>query len=56
MHIELTEMLRCPEEHREEFLVLSTSEMSGRMVYAGVVGCPVCQREYDIAAGKVYFT
>lgn len=56
MHIELTEMLRCPEEHREEFLVLSTSEMSGRTVYAGVVGCPVCQREYDIAAGKVYFT
>ena len=25
MHIELIEMLRCPEEHREEFLVLSTS-------------------------------
>jgi uncharacterized protein YbaR (Trm112 family) len=56
MHIELTEMLRCPEEHREEFLVLSTSEMSGRMVYSGVVGCPVCQREYDIVAGKVFFS
>jgi uncharacterized protein YbaR (Trm112 family) len=55
MHIELTEMLRCPEEHAEEFLVLSTSEMSGRMVYMGVVGCPVCQREYEIVAGKVYF-
>jgi len=55
MHIELTEMLRCPEEHAEEFLVLSTSEMSGRMVYSGVVGCPVCQREYEIVAGKVYF-
>jgi uncharacterized protein YbaR (Trm112 family) len=55
MHIELTEMLRCPEDHREEFLVLSTSEMSGRMVYSGVVGCPVCQREYEIVAGKVFF-
>ncbi len=55
MHIELTEMLRCPEPHREEFLVLSTGEMSGRMVRAGVVGCPVCQREYKIADGIVYF-
>src|SRR6266571_8311126 len=55
MHIELTEMLRCPEPHRDEFLVLSTGEMSGRMVRAGVVGCPVCQREYKIADGIVYF-
>ncbi len=56
MHIELTEMLRCPEAHREEFLVLSTGEMSGRMVRAGIVGCPVCQREYEIAEGIVYFS
>ena len=48
-------MLRCPEPHREEFLVLSTGEMLGRMVRAGVVGCPVCQKEYEIAAGVVYF-
>ncbi len=56
MHIELTEMLRCPEAHREEFLVLSTGEMSGRMVRAGVVGCPVCQREYEIVDGIVHFS
>jgi uncharacterized protein YbaR (Trm112 family) len=56
LHIELTEMLRCPEPHREEFLVLSTGEMSGRMVRAGIVGCPVCQREYEIADGVVYFS
>ena len=55
MHIELTEMLRCPESHREEFLVLSTGEMSGRMVRAGIVGCPVCQKEYEIVEGIVYF-
>jgi len=55
MHIELTEMLRCPEPHREEFLVLSMGEMSGRMVRAGIVGCPVCQREYEIVEGIVYF-
>ena len=56
MHIELTEMLRCPEEHREEFLVLSTSEMNGRMVWMGLVGCPVCHRTFEIIDGIVDFT
>lgn len=56
MHIELTEMLRCPEDHREEFLVLSTSEMNGRMVNLGLVGCPVCRREFEIIDGIVDFT
>ena len=55
MHIELTEMLRCPEPHREEYLVLSTGEMSGRMVRRGLVGCPVCHREYAIVDGVVHF-
>jgi uncharacterized protein YbaR (Trm112 family) len=56
MHIELTEMLRCPEDHREEFLVLSTSEMNGRMVWMGLVGCPVCHRDFEIIDGIVDFT
>jgi len=56
MHIELIEHLRCPEEHREEFLVLSTSEMNGRMVSLGVVGCPVCHRDFEIVDGIVDFT
>lgn len=55
MHIELTEMLRCPEPHREGSLVLSTGEMSGRMVRFGVVGCPVCHREYEVVEGIVHF-
>lgn len=55
MHIELTEMLRCPEGHREEFLVLSTGEMSGRMVLSGLVGCPVCHKEYPLTAGILDF-
>lgn len=55
MHIELTEMLRCPEPHREEFLVLSTGEMSGRMVLSGLVGCPVCHQEYPMVRGVVDF-
>lgn len=55
MHIELTEMLRCPQAHREEFLVLSTGEMSGRMVLSGLVGCPVCHQEYHVVEGVVEF-
>jgi len=55
MHIELTEMLRCPEPHREEMLVLSTGEVRHRMVRSGLLGCPVCHKEYPIARGIVNF-
>lgn len=56
MHIELTEMLRCPEPHEETVLVLSTGEVAGRMVRSGIVGCPVCRREHPIVRGVVDFT
>ena len=55
MHIELTEMLRCPQVHREEMLVLSTGEVRDRMVRSGLIGCPVCHNEYPIARGVVNF-
>ena len=55
MHIELTELLRCPESHREEFLVLSTGEVRHRMVRAGLIGCPVCHKEFPILRGIVNF-
>jgi uncharacterized protein YbaR (Trm112 family) len=56
MHIELTEMLRCPEPHREDTMVLATGEMVGRMVRSGLVGCSVCRKEYPITNGIVDFT
>ena len=56
MHIELTEMLRCPETHEEAFLVMSTGEMVGRMVRSGILGCPVCRKEYPIVKGVVNFS
>ena len=56
MHIELTEMLRCPERHPEGVLVLSTGAMRGRMVHSGVLGCSVCGREYSIVRGVVNFS
>jgi uncharacterized protein YbaR (Trm112 family) len=55
VHIELTEMLRCPEPHGEAFLVMSTGEMLGRMVRSGILGCPICRREFPIVKGVVNF-
>lgn len=56
MHIDLTEMLRCPEAHREGFLVMSTGEMRGRMVRSGLLACPACGKEYPILKGIVNFS
>jgi uncharacterized protein YbaR (Trm112 family) len=56
VHIELTEMLRCPESHGEAFLVMSTGEMLGRMVRSGILGCPNCRREFPIVKGVVDFS
>ena len=56
MHIELTEMLRCPERHAEGYLVMSTGEMLGRMVRSGMLGCPVCGKEYPILRGVAHFS
>ena len=56
MHIELTEMLRCPERHEEGFLVMSTGEMLGRMVRSGMLGCPLCGKEYPIVKGVPHFS
>jgi hypothetical protein len=55
VHIELTEMLRCPEPHADGFMVLATGEMLGRMVRSGIAGCSVCHREYVIKDGVVDF-
>jgi len=56
VHIELTEMLRCPEPHEEGFLVMSTGEMRGRMVRSGMLGCPACGKEYPIVKGVAHFS
>jgi uncharacterized protein YbaR (Trm112 family) len=55
MFIELTDHLRCPAEHDESFLVLIPDRTSGRAVTEGILGCPVCQREYRIVDGVVQF-
>jgi hypothetical protein len=55
VHIELTEMLRCPEPHADGYVVLATGEMQGRMVRSGIAGCSICHREYVIKDGIVDF-
>jgi hypothetical protein len=42
MFIELTDHLRCPAAHPEQFLVLLPSRMEGRRVLTGELGCPLC--------------
>src|SRR5216110_73604 len=49
-------MLRCPQRNEEGFLVLSTGEMRGRMVRSGMLGCPVCGKEYPIVRGVAHFS
>jgi hypothetical protein len=55
MFIELTDHLRCPAEHDESFLVLIPDVTRGRSVAAGLLGCPICHREYRITDGLVDF-
>lgn len=51
MFIELADHLRCPAEHPEQFLVLLPGRIEDRSVRHGVLGCPVCGREFRIDDG-----
>ena len=55
MFIELVDVLRCPEPHEESWLVLSASRMADRHVIEGELGCPICQRHYQIRGGLALF-
>jgi len=51
MFIELTDHLRCPNDHDESFLVLLPDQMEGRSVRTGHLGCPVCGRTFQLVDG-----
>ncbi|HUQ19815.1 MAG TPA: hypothetical protein VM099_09405 [Gemmatimonadaceae bacterium] len=55
MHIELIDLLRCPEPHEETWLVAAFSRMEGRVVHEAKLGCPVCRREYPVRDGVATF-
>lgn len=51
MFIELTDHLRCPADHPEQYLVLLPDRIVERSVIAGSLGCPVCGRTWVVAEG-----
>jgi uncharacterized protein YbaR (Trm112 family) len=55
MFIEMIDLLRCPRDHEETWLVASFTEMDGRFVIEGKLGCPVCSASYDIIDGVAIF-
>jgi uncharacterized protein YbaR (Trm112 family) len=55
MHVELTDLFRCPVPHRESWLVAAADRTESRVVLDGVLGCPECGAEYAIRNGVAYF-
>lgn len=53
MFIELTDHLRCPVEHEEQYLVLLPDRIEDRSVREGRLGCPVCGRTFVLDEGMV---
>lgn len=55
MHIELIDLLRCPQAHEDSQLVAALYRLDGRIVIEGKLGCPVCGAEYSIRNGVALF-
>jgi len=51
MHIELIDLLRCPREHEETWLVAALNAVQDRYVIKAKLGCPVCGATYFIRNG-----
>lgn len=51
MHIELIDMLRCPRDHEETWLVAALNAVQDRFVLKAKLGCPVCGASYSISKG-----
>src|SRR5690348_11398585 len=51
MHIELIDLLRCPKDHEETWLVAALSAVQDRFVIKAKLGCPVCGASYLISNG-----
>jgi uncharacterized protein YbaR (Trm112 family) len=54
--IEVAELLRCPAGHpATHHCVLLPTRIEARVVWEGMIGCPVCETEYPIVDGVVMF-
>lgn len=56
MFIETIDLLRCPREHEETWLVASFTTLRDRFVIEGTLGCPVCEAVYPVANGIADFS
>jgi len=56
MFIELVDSLRCLADHEETWLVAAVTRMDGRHIVDGILGCPICKREYRVVDGVAWFT
>lgn len=56
MFIELVDSLRCVEAHDDTWLVAAVTRMDGRHISEGLLGCPICRREYPIRDGIGWFS
>jgi uncharacterized protein YbaR (Trm112 family) len=53
--IELVDLLRCPRDHEDTWLVAAIYEKADRDIIAGVLGCPICSATYPIRDGVAIF-
>jgi uncharacterized protein YbaR (Trm112 family) len=55
MFIPLVDVLRCPKQHEETWLVASIDRAEERDIRSGTLGCPKCLAEYPVRDGVVIF-
>lgn len=55
MFIELIDLLRCPRDHEETWLVAAFSRVEDRFVLEAKLGCPVCGEGYPVTDGIADF-
>jgi len=55
MHIEFIDLLRCPADHEDSWLVAAVTKMEGRIVVEAKLGCPVCEASYFVREGVANF-
>lgn len=55
MFLELTEALRCPNDHDESYLICAPVQQDGRDVVRGGLLCPVCRAQFPIIERIAWF-
>lgn len=56
MFIDTIDLLRCPNDHEETWLVAAFTKLSGRFIEEGALGCPICSASFAIDHGIAIFS